>query len=135
MLDTVKTESVTIPPDKTLEQYINQNGVKPGPKKLAQFRLALKIRGTPDLGAQEGKGLDGTMVYVKLFDPTGSFTWFITEYNPYTNEAYGYIKSEFPEHGYVSLQELAYTKGRLGIGIEIDTNFKPTTLRLVDGRI
>lgn len=43
-----------------------QNGVQPGPKKLAQFREIMELTGTPRLYVQEAKG-DEALVHVKLF--------------------------------------------------------------------
>jgi hypothetical protein len=109
-----------------------QNGVQPGPKKLAQFVEVLQLAGTPKLYTQEDKG-DEAIVHVKLFDPTGSWTWFITEFSEtapdgYPNLAFGLVHGADDELGYISLEELATVKGRMGIGIEIDMHFQPTTL-------
>ncbi len=104
-----------------------QNGVKPGPKKLAQFREIMELTGTPRLYAQEAKG-DEALVHVKLFDPTGSWTWFITEFDPTNNTAFGLVNGHEAEVGYIDLNELANVSGRMGIGIEIDMHFKPQTL-------
>jgi hypothetical protein len=104
-----------------------QNGVKPGPKKLAQFREILELTDTPKLYAQDGKG-DEALVHVKLFDPTGSWTWFITEFGPAENTAFGLVNGHEAEVGYIDLNELANVSGRMGIGIEIDMQFKPQTL-------
>ena len=104
-----------------------QNGVKPGPKKLAQFREIMELTGTPRLYAQEAKG-DEALVHVKLFDPTGSWTWFITEFDPTNNTAFGLVNGHEAEIGYIDLNELANVRGRMGIGIEIDMHFKPQTL-------
>jgi len=104
-----------------------QNGVKPGPKKLAQFREIMELTGTPRLYAQEAKG-DEALVHVKLFDPTGSWTWFITEFDPTNNTAFGLVNGHEVEAGYIDLNELANIRGRMGIGIEIDMHFKPQTL-------
>jgi hypothetical protein len=104
-----------------------QNGVKPGPKKLAQFREIMELTGTPRLYAQEAKG-DEALVHVKLFDPTGSWTWFITEFDPTNNTAFGLVNGHEVEAGYIDLNELANVRGRMGIGIEIDMHFKPQTL-------
>ena len=104
-----------------------QNGVKPGPKKLAQFREIMELTGTPRLYAQEAKG-DEALVHVKLFDPTGSWTWFITEFDPTNNTAFGLVNGHEAELGYIDLNELANVRGRMGIGIEIDMHFKPQTL-------
>jgi len=109
-----------------------QNGVKPGAKKLAQFREVLELTGTPKLYTQEDKG-DEAMVHVKLFDPCGSWTWFITEFSEtapdgYKNLAFGLVNGDDAELGYIDLGELSTVKGRMGIGIEIDMHFKPQTL-------
>ena len=104
-----------------------QNGVEPGPKKLAQFREIMELTGTPRLYAQEAKG-DEALVHVKLFDPTGSWTWFITEFDPTNNTAFGLVNGHEAEIGYIDLNELANVRGRMGIGIEIDMHFKPQTL-------
>ena len=63
-------------PTESLMDYINQNGLQPGPVKLAQFRAALSLRRTPPLYAQDGKG-DNAIIYVKMFDPCGSATWYL----------------------------------------------------------
>ena len=60
-------------PTETLERHIDQNGVLPGPQKLAQFQQALRLRGTPPLYSQDGEGGEA-IVYVKIFDPSGSWT-------------------------------------------------------------
>ncbi len=58
-------------PTETLERHIDQNGVLPGPQKLAQFQQALRLRDTPPLYSQDGRG-DEAIVYVKIFDPSGT---------------------------------------------------------------
>ena len=114
-------------PDEPLDGYINQNGISPGPQKLAQFKQALMLRDVPALYAQEAKG-DDAVVYIKLFDPCGSWTWFITEWDG-EDQAFGLICGECDEIGYFSLSELASVPGALGIGLEIDLYFRPLTLR------
>jgi len=117
----------TISPTETLDRHINQMGVRPGPHKLAQFRQALSLRGTPHLYAQEDKG-DDSIAYIKLFDPCGSWTWYLTEWDG-IDEAFGLVCGEFQEFGCVSLPELAAINGSMGIGLEIDVWFSPKTLR------
>lgn len=118
----------TIRPDEPLWNYINQNGVGPGPRKLAQFQTALRIHGTPPLYAQDGKGEDAT-VYAKLFNPAGSGTWFLLEWDG-AEEAFSFCTGlDFDEYGYISLSELASVQGPLGIGLEIDTGFRPKSLK------
>ncbi len=106
---------------------INQNGVKPGPRKLAQFKQALTITNTPKLYTQEGKG-DAATVYVKFFDPCGNWTWYVTEWDG-DDQCFGLVDGHEKELGYISLSELATLTGRMGIGIEIDVHFSPTPLK------
>jgi len=120
--------SGVISPTEPLSDYLSQNGVRPGPRKLAQFQQALRLRSTPALYAQDGKG-DEAVIHVKLFDPGGSATWYLTEWDG-EREAFGFVTGlGFDEHGYVALEELAHVAGRFGIGIEIDTGFRPAPLK------
>ena len=66
--------------------------------------------------------------YLKLFDPTGSATWLITEYDKETQMLFGLcdLGMGFPELGYVSLDEIKSIKGHYGLGIERDMYWKPT---------
>jgi len=110
-----------------------QVGVRPGPKKLAQFIEVLKLAGTPALYAQEDKG-GAAMVHVKLFSTSGSWTWYITEFSAVApdgvkNLAFGLVDGHEAELGYIDLEELANV--RAGAGIEIDMHFKPQTLKAV----
>jgi len=124
----------TIRPDEPLSDYISQNGVGPGLRKLEQFRTALRIRGTPALYSQEGRGAEA-IAYVKLFDPCGGATWYLLEWDC-DREAFGCVEGlGADEYGYVSLEELAHVRGRLGIGIEIDTSFRPITLSALQRKI
>jgi|GEM_PF-2595169 hypothetical protein len=107
-----------------------QDGVRPGAKKLAQFREALKVRNTGPLMSQDGQGPRAT-AFVKLFDPCGSYTAYITEWDEARNEAFGFAgfgRTADMEFGYLSLEEIAFTRGPLGIGIEIDMSFRPMPL-------
>ena len=55
--------------------------------------------------SQEGN--KDPLVVVKLFDAFGSATWFLTEYSPVENSAFGYVTGLYEdEWGYVSLTEL-----------------------------
>jgi len=120
-----------IEPTETLDKYINQNGIKPGRRKLDQFKQALTLRGTPKLYAQDGKGHDAT-AFVKIFDPCGSWTWFLTEWDG-ENTAFGLVNGFETELGYVNVEELATFTGRSGIGLEIDVHFRPTPLNKCKG--
>ena len=105
----------------------DQTGLPPGERKLRMFQAALRARGTPALYAQDGRGDEAT-VYVKLFDPCGSATWFLLEWDG-QEEAFGFVTGlAEDEYGNVPLRELAFVAGHLGIGIEIETTFRPTEL-------
>jgi hypothetical protein len=116
----------TIPANESLSRHINQNGVKPGIKKFNQFVEAMKLRGVPALYSQDGQG-EKAIAHVKLFDPCGSFTWYLTEFDG-SDLCFGACCLFERELGYVSLSELSVTKGAMGIGIEIDTHFTPQPL-------
>ncbi len=85
------------------------------------------LKKVPPLYAQEKKGNDA-IVYAKFFDPCGSWTWFMTEYNPETGIAFGLVKGLDTELGYFSIPELEAYQGRFGLGIERDLYFAPKTL-------
>ena len=63
---------------------------------------------------------------VKLFNPTGQGTWYLSELNPDTNVAFGLCKISDEEFGYVDLNELTSFKGQMGLSIERDRWFTPT---------
>ena len=85
------------------------------------------LKKVPALYAQEKKG-DDAIAYAKFFDPCGSWTWFMTEYNPESGEAFGLVFGHEIELGYFSIPELQSFRGRLGLGIERDLHFTPQTL-------
>ena len=73
---------------------------------------------------------DGTKTFkavLKLFNPTGIGTWYLSELDPETNIAFGLCDLGTPELGYVSIDELQSFKGRMGLGIERDRWFQPTS--------
>jgi len=71
------------------------------------------------------------LVIAKFFNPTGSGTWYATEYNPQDKTFFGYV-SIFndwnDEWGYFSLIELESLKGPFSLGIERDIYFSPTPI-------
>ena len=77
------------------------------------------------------KAQDGTKEFsaeVKLFNPTGLGTWYLSELDPETNIAFGLCCIHEAELGYVSLDELSEFKGQFGLGIERDKYFVSMTL-------
>ena len=106
------------------------------------------LRTLPPLYAQDGKGQEA-MVYLKFFDPCGSWTWYATEGSLVCDEHGAYDCVECPkaewsnfiffgmvdghekEMGYFSLKELSQFRGRFGLGIERDRGFTPRLLKEV----
>ena len=77
------------------------------------------------------KEQDGTKEFkavLKLFNPTGIGTWYLSELDPETNNAFGLCCLHEKEFGYVNLNELLDFKGQFGLGIERDRFFKPKLL-------
>jgi hypothetical protein len=63
---------------------------------------------------------------VKLFTPDAGATWLLTEIDPDDDDhAYGLcdLGLGMPELGWVSLQQLATVRGKLGLPIERDLHF------------
>lgn len=111
----------TIADEEPLADHIDQRGITYGPRKLEIFRKACRLRGVPSRG-RKGKAR------VKIFDPCGSWTWFVSAWNPKTDECYGMVHGAERELGPFFLGELADVKGPLGIGLEVDVWFKPCDL-------
>lgn len=71
------------------------------------------------IGSQENE-ID-PIVVAKFFDPTGSATWYATEYFPEENNCFGYVTGIYEnEWGSFSVQELESIKCQFGLGIERD---------------
>jgi len=80
------------------------------------------------MGRQEN---DSPVVIAKFFNPTGSGTWFATEYDAENKIFFGYVSifnDENNEWGDFSLDELQSYKGRFGLGIERDLHFTPAPM-------
>ena len=73
-------------------------------------------------------------VVVKLFNPTGIGTWYLTEYDPRNKIAYGLSCLQEKELGDVSIDEIQNFKGRFGLGIERDKYFDSNKLTLEECR-
>ena len=62
-------------------------------------------------------------VVVKLFNPGGAGTWYLTEYDKDNDVAFGLSCIHEKEIGYVSMKELRGFRGTFGLKIERDKNF------------
>lgn len=75
--------------------------------------------------------VEDPIVIARFFYPSGTATWYATEYNPEERMFFGYV-SLFNDHnnefGYFSLDELESIRGQFGLGIERDMYFDPKPL-------
>ena len=100
--------------------------------KLLTQELRRKL---PPIYNQDGKG-GKAIVYAKLFTPDSSWSWWITEGAPVLDdedheldfEFFGLVQGHEKELGYFCLSELEKVRGPLGLPIERDLYWKPTTL-------
>jgi hypothetical protein len=89
--------------------------------KTYYWGLGLWFKDYPLYSQEEA---DDPLVICKLFDPCGSASWHLTEYDPVKRIAFGFVKGLAEnELGYISLTELESIKGPMGIGIEQDIYF------------
>lgn len=97
---------------------------------MAKMKLVTKAieKTLPAIGSTSEKDNTQIAVPLKLFNPTGSGTWYITEYDPATGEAFGYVTGMGgDELGYISIPELASVTLHWGLGIERDLHWDPKT--------
>ena len=73
-------------------------------------------------------GSGSTTAMVKLFNPTGGWTWFIAEYDPETRQAFGLVKGLDTEMGNIDMRELVEFRGQYGLPIERDLHWTPCEL-------
>jgi len=90
----------------------------------------------PALYANENLSADQVKVPLKLFNPTGPGTWYVTEYDPSEELGFGYVDLGMgpgcAELGYISIAELRSLRLPLGLTIERDLHWNPeTTLKAV----
>ena len=84
------------------------------------------LSNTPDL--YETEGFSNPLCHVKLFTPDSIWTWFIIEFSKAdANTCYGYVQGMDSELGYFTLEELESIHGSLGLAIERDISFTPTS--------
>lgn len=65
---------------------------------------------------------------VKFFTPDGGWTWYATEFDG-EDTFFGLVIGFEAELGYFSLTELESIRGKMGLPVERDRGFKPTTLK------
>ena len=79
----------------------------------------------PRLFATDDEALEDHMLWVKFFDPMGSWTWYAAEWGSEDRLFFGYVEGFEGEWGYFSLDELLSIGGPSRLGIERDLYFMP----------
>ena len=95
------------------------------------MKLILKSHKLPALYATDKQG-DNAVARVKWFDPCGSFTWYVLEYNEEENVVFAFVTSSMcpeGEYGYTSVAEVESVKNRMGLHMERDLHWQPKTMR------
>ena len=88
--------------------------------------LTKKIREKLIKNHQEQDGTKTFKAEVKLFNPCGIGSWYLSELNPDTNVAFGLCELHEKELGYVSIDELKEIELPFFLKIERDLYFQPT---------
>lgn len=101
--------------------------VKRFPQEAMEILDAESRAVLPALYSNERLGLDA-IAPVKFFTPDGSWIWYPTEYDG-EDTLFGLVSGLEVELGYFSLTELESVRGQLGLPVERDLYFTPTTLR------
>lgn len=84
------------------------------------------LNNVPTLGETAEKQMDEIRVWAKFFHPLSSFAWYLVEYDPRRQEAFGFVKGLDNELGYFSVRELeSLTIG--GLKIERDLHWDSQT--------
>ena len=84
-------------------------------------------RAAPALYATSEKDSADVRIVAKFFNPCGRSTWYMTEYDPETGRAFGFVRGEFgrtcDELGYFDISVLESLRLPFGLGIERDLHF------------
>ena len=88
--------------------------------------LTKKIREKLIKNHQEQDGTKTFKAEVKLFNPCGIGTWYLSELNPDTNVAFGLCELHEKELGFVSIDELKEIELPFFLKIERDLYYQPT---------
>jgi len=84
----------------------------------------------PALYTNDGKDPNEVKVPLKIFDPSGRFTYYATEFDG-EDTLFGFVCSplgpDCDELGYMSLNEIQETRGAFGLEMERDIHWDPTT--------
>ena len=84
----------------------------------------------PKLYANEESGMEA-LALVKFFAPDSGWTWYASEFDG-QDTFFGLVIGHEVELGYFSLSELESIRGKLGLPVERDLYFKPTTFNAIE---
>jgi len=94
-------------------------------QKRPCYRYIRESDKLPPLGIESNPSI----ARVKLFNPTGAGTWYLSEYDPETRRAFGVANILERELGYIDMAELvAFRDSRFGLPIERDLHWTPRSL-------
>jgi hypothetical protein len=93
---------------------------------LTQLLDAQSRERLPKLYSGEHLGLQA-LAQVKFFTPDAAWTWYASEFDG-EDIFFGLVVGFDIEMGYFSLAELSEVRGHLGLPVERDRSFQPTTL-------
>ena len=93
-------------------------------QKRPAYRYIRESDHLPTLVQEESQ----PMARIKLFDPTGSWTWYLAAYDPDSRQAYGLVDGFEKELGYIDMAELVSFRGKMGLPLERDLYWKPKPL-------
>ena len=79
----------------------------------------------PKLYANENLGMDAKAL-ARFFTPDGEWTWYASEFDG-EDTFFGLVIGFEAELGYFSLSELESVRGKMGLLVERDLHFEPTT--------
>ena len=92
--------------------------------ELLTKELREKFNKVGDTSIKDAKDVE---IVCKFFDPTGSWTWYATEFDG-DDTFFGFVRGFENELGYFSLSELKNVRLPFGLGIERDLHFGKHTL-------
>ena len=90
------------------------------------------IKQMPTLDESASLKIEEQFAYVKIFNPMGSQTWYLTSYSEDEHLAFGFVNLGDPqmaELGYISMQELEEIRLPFGLKLERDLGFDKMPLQ------
>jgi len=83
----------------------------------------------PPLYSQEH--VEDPIIQVRFFTPDSNWTWYAFEYDPGQRLFFGWVCGMEQEYGYFALSDLETAVGPMGLHIERDVHFRPTSLSTI----